>query len=518
MQSKRDQVQAHTFVMGRLTSGMLLADPDSPESPLSRTTRGTFIGLVVCVLVSAGALVYGLVSPGGNTSWRTSDSLIVNRQTGARYLYIDGRLRPVRNYASALLIGAGELTTTDVRTASLRGTPVGAPVGISGAPDSVPAADDLDGGPWQVCSTAASATGATTLVAGAPVEGRAVAAGQALVVAGPDRATYLVWQGSRLRLDEDSGAAESLGYGSVTPRPVSAAFLDALVSGPDLASPEVPGRGAAGPSMDGRRSTIGQVFLVQVPGSDRQYYLLRKEGLVPLTATGAALVLGDPATRKKAYGGAAPTAGALGADVLRDRLAPGREGRSTASAGLPDVPPRAVVVPDGTAACARVQPGDGFTRVTTVLVPRSSLAPVTQAASGESSTACVPVDAVVVRPGHGALVRVLGAGGARVGATTYFVADDGVKYRVPSAAALKALGYTEADAVALPSPLLSMLASGPDLDPDAAAGDASVSVTPPGCGNGGGRASAGASPGAGPGLAQGVGPDGQDKRTNSGAQ
>ncbi len=40
MRSKRDQVQAHTFMMGRLTSGMLLADPDAPESPLGRTSRG----------------------------------------------------------------------------------------------------------------------------------------------------------------------------------------------------------------------------------------------------------------------------------------------------------------------------------------------------------------------------------------------------------------------------------------------------------------------------------------------
>lgn len=41
MQSKRDQVQAHGFMMGRLSSGLLTADPDAPESPLGRTTRGS---------------------------------------------------------------------------------------------------------------------------------------------------------------------------------------------------------------------------------------------------------------------------------------------------------------------------------------------------------------------------------------------------------------------------------------------------------------------------------------------
>ncbi|MET8942589.1 type VII secretion protein EccB [Streptomyces sp. NPDC004542] len=489
MQSKRDQVQAHSFALGRLTSGMLLADPDAPESPLARTTRGAAVGVVLCVLVAAGAVVYGLVSPGGNTSWKASDTLIVNRDTGGRYLYLDGRLRPVRNYSSALLIGAGDLKTTDVRAVSLRGTPVGAPVGIPGAPDAVPGAKDLDSGAWHVCSTPGSARSttaatvtATTLVAGAPVESRPMADDRALVVSGPDRTAYLIWRGSRLRLDKASGAAVSLGYGSVVARPVSAAFLDAMVPGPDLAPPPVPGRGAAGPSLGGVRGTVGRVYVVRVPGSDAKYYLLRKEGLTPLTATGAALVLGDPATREKAYGGRSPQADPLGADVLRDHLAPGVRDGSAAPSGLPDSPPRAAGLPDGLAPCARVQSVRGVVRVSTVLVSRDGLGPAAQSAPGESAEACLPVDAVVVRPGRAALVRTLGAGGAEAGGTTYFVAEDGVKYRIPSGDALEALGYGNGDPVALPSPLLSMLRSGPDLDPRAAAGGDGAGITPPACG------------------------------------
>lgn len=503
MQSKRDQVQAHAFVMSRLTSGMLLADPDAPESPLGRTTRGVVIGTVIAVVISAGAVVYGLINPGGNDSWRTANSLIVNKDTGARYLYVDGRLRPVRNYASALLIGGADLKTTDVRTASLRDTPVGTPVGIPGAPDSVPDSGDLDGGAWQVCSVAGTVpdaagssepTAVTAVVAGAPTEATGVGSDQGIVVSGPDKTTYLVWQGSRLRLDQASGAAVSLGYGSVAPRPVSAAFLDALVSGPDLAAPSVPGLGDKGPSLGGRSSTVGQVFQVRVPGSNAQYYLLRREGLVPLTDTGAALVLGDPDTRKKAYGKAAPAAAVIGAATLKEHAAPGTEGRSPASAGLPDSPPRAVDVVAGSSACARVEPGDAGTKVTTVLVPVASLAPVAQPDSTSVTAACLRVDATVVRPGHGALVRALGADGTAVGDTTYLVADDGVKYRVPSAAALQSLGYAQSDVEALPSPLLSMLPSGPDLSPQTAAGGGAGAVTtPPGCAPGG------ASPG-GPGF------------------
>lgn len=44
MHSKRDQVQAHLFIMGRLASAMLRSEPDAPESPLGRTNRGARSG------------------------------------------------------------------------------------------------------------------------------------------------------------------------------------------------------------------------------------------------------------------------------------------------------------------------------------------------------------------------------------------------------------------------------------------------------------------------------------------
>ncbi|MFD5625962.1 type VII secretion protein EccB [Streptomyces sp. NPDC127072] len=496
MQSKRDQVQAHAFVMGRLTSGMLLADPDAPESPLGRTTRGAGIGVVIAVLIAAGAVVFGLISPGGNDSWRSGESLIVNRDTGARYLFLDGRLRPVRNYSSALLIGGADLETTDVGTASLRDTPVGAAVGIPGAPDGVPSSGDLESDTWAVCSATATvrddtgsgttATRAVTAVAaGVPLETDPLGTDEAVLVAGPDKKKYLVWQGSRLPLDTESGALLSLGYSSVTPRPVSAAFLDAFAPGPALAPPSVKGLGAKGPSLGGTPTRLGQVFQVTVPGgtatgsgesADTQYFLLRDSGLVPVTSTAVALLLGDPAVRSKAYDGDSPTALPIGADLLKDHQAPGTTGRDPSVAGLPDSPPRAVRVPDGRAACARVQSGDDGVRISSVLVSAGALGPVAQRSGDAVVEACLPVDAVVVRPGHGVLARALGAGGGTVGATTYFVADDGVKYRVGSKEALTALGWTESDVRGLPSPLLAMLPTGPDLSPQAATGLVPVST------------------------------------------
>jgi type VII secretion protein EccB len=461
-------------MMGRLASGMLLADPDAPESPLGRTTRGTLAGVIAGVLICGGAFVYGLVKPGGNDAWRSGDTLVVNKETGARYLYLGGRLRPVRNYASALLIGGADLSTTSVGTASLAGTPVGTPVGIAGAPDTVPDAGKLETSAWQVCSTGSGED--TTLVPGAPVRSAPFGTGAALVVRGPDDRTYLVWQGSRLELDEDSGAAESLGYGAVTPRPVSAAFLDALVSGPKLAAPEVAGRGGAGPELNGRATRIGQVFRV-VAGSGSQDYVLQKDGLHPLTATGSALLLGDPGTRKKAYGGASPRVVTLNASDLQAHQAPGTAGTDPSVSGLPDSPPKASRLAPGQALCAQVDPDGERVRVTSVRVAESALTPAAEADPTALTAACTPVDRVVVRPGHGTLVRALGAAGAEVGDTTFLVDDDGVKYRIPDSDALTALGYDGVVPVRVPSTLLSSLPTGPELDTEAASASGSASPT-----------------------------------------
>ncbi|MFJ9715773.1 type VII secretion protein EccB [Streptomyces sp. NPDC101213] len=502
MQSKRDQVHAHGFMMGRLSSGLLMADPDAPESPLGRTTRGVVFGVLVTVLIGAVATVYGLLRPGGNDGWRDGEHLVVNRDTGARYLWTgtDGVLHPVRNYASARLIGGSDLPTADVRTPSLRDVPVGAPVGIPGAPDAVPAPGSLDDGAWHLCvtgpegalpdtsgavaDTGVDEPGTTTVVAGAPLDSDGIGGDRGVLVSGPDGTEYLVWRGSRLPLDRASDARNALGYGSQRPMPVSAAFLDALAPGPALSPPAVPGRGDKGPVLGGEASRIGQLFEVSVPGGDSTYHLLREDGLVPLTRLGAALVLGDPATQKDAYQGRSPEVRTLGADALREHRA--KDSATPGSAELPDAPPLPQSAPRGTALCAQVDGDDGGARISSVLVPLTRLAPVAVSTGTDEplEAACVPTDATVVRPGRGALVRALNASGAAHAGTTYLVAENGVKYRIPGKNALAALGYGATDIDSVPAPLLAALPTGADLDPAAATGAVEPRVTAPKCGAG----------------------------------
>ncbi|WP_326813251.1 type VII secretion protein EccB (plasmid) [Streptomyces scopuliridis] len=483
MQNRRDQVQAHMFVMGRLTSGLLRTDLDAPESPVGRTNRGLAIGVIVSLLIAAGAFIWGLISPSTSNSWRAEGTLIVDQDTGSRYFFDNGELRPVLNYASAkLLAGASRsgLTSKAVGTESLRGTPRGIAVGITGAPDVLPDSGALsDSRPWLVCSASADGAGteATVLSVASDAAQRPLPRGSALLVADPSGTRHLVWQGTRLRIDSKSSALEGLGYGSAPPRRVSAAFIDALPAGPDLAPVALTGLGERGPSFGSLTTRIGQVFRTSVPGAERgQYYLLREEGLVPLTNTQAALQLSAPETARRAYEGRPASARELEAGTLKGHLAPGGDGPAAdAAEGMPESPPTLAEIEEDQGVCSSVTPGSASgpgVQVGLALVGQDALGPAAKRSATGVTDACLAVDAVVVEPGGGALVRAGTAAGGDAGGSLYLVTDTGVKYRLPTDEDVSALGYSGAQARTVPSLLLSMLPTGPEL------GSAAAAVTP----------------------------------------
>ncbi|MEW2288543.1 type VII secretion protein EccB [Streptomyces sp. NPDC047841] len=490
MQSRRDQVIAHQFLVSRLTSGLLRADPDAAEPPTRRTNRGMTYGMVIAAVVSAGSLVFGLVKPGGNTTWESGKALIVEKETGTRYVY-DGRLHTVRNYPSArLLLGAG-MTTVSVSANSLSSARHGTEVGIPGAPDSLPTTENLNSHPWQVCAaTTTTGSGArkplTVLAVDSAQEGTGVREDQAVLVKGPDGNIYLLWQDNRFKVAGGQEALAALGYGGATATTVSAAFLDAVPAGPDLAAPPVTGLGGSGPALDGKATRVGQVFTVQTPGSAKRYYVLGGDGLVPITPTQAALALGDPEVRQKAYRGAVPTEVVLSAQALGDALAPSGSATSAAvrraGSQLPGHPPALLGVPESSGVCVGLD-AEGATgiRVTLSLVPGKTVVEEALPPLKALAPACLPVDGIAVAPGSGSLVRALNSSGGGTGTTTYLVTDNGVKYRVPTADAAKALGYDLSAADGLPAPLLDMLPTGPDLSAQAAVTGRATATGSPVC-------------------------------------
>jgi type VII secretion protein EccB len=468
VQTRRDQVQAHAFAVSRLNAAMLLTEPDALETPLGRTKQAMSIGAVIGMLSLAAIAVIGLIVPGTSTAtWKTNGELVTTQTTGAQYLYLNGSLRPVANYASARLIDEAAPPAASVAETSLAGVPLGAPLGIAGAPADLPAATALSRANWLVCSGSAVAgtegTTVTTTVVAASTAVTGIPLDEGLSVAGPDGRHYIIWDGQRLLLGS-AAAGMDLGYATASWYPVSAAFLDALPAGPDLTAPEVAGEGAPGPSLGTGRAAstrIGELFETQLP-SGTQLYQLWPSGLVPITPLGADLVEAAPQTQKLAYGGAAPIVVPIGSTTAAAHLS-----TATAFPGLPQAPPRMAEITQGVQPCVSVNPGSAGPAYSAALVPVSALGTaVAQTGPPASPARC----AIAVPSGRAVLARAVAVKSAAAGGPvgTYLVTDEGIKYPL-SSQAVTDLGYTASSAVPVPAFLLSLLQTGPDLTPAAAA-------------------------------------------------
>ncbi|MFF8430645.1 type VII secretion protein EccB [Streptomyces sp. NPDC016566] len=483
MQSRRDQVQAHMFIMGRLASGMLRADPDALDTPNSRTGRARTWGVALGVGIGVVSALYGVVFPGGGTDWKAPGTLVVVKQTGARFLYIGGSLHPVLNEASAKLLAGDRMVVDSVDAASLSSAVRGTPVGIVGAPDELPDPATMRGATWLACASqrrdeSGGNAPQLTLAIEPEREGSALPKGKGVLIADPDGVRYLLWQGQRLRLDADNGAVQALGYSSVQPVQVSAAFLNAIPSGPDLAAPEVTDRGAPGPALSGQPTTVGQLFTGPAGGR----YLLTTDGLVPLTRIEYMLLSGDPRTQRDAYQGGSVTTTAIGPDDLTAHTAPaGKLPRSPGDA-LPAKPPAPVVLDPDQSVCADLHPASAAPRLSIAVAEAMTTAGHPPTVQPGVIPSCTQADRVAVRPGGGALVRALS--GAGTGSTYYLVTDAGVKFPLPTGQTAQQLGYSTSTAAGVPGALLGMLPSGPSLDPAVLANGGVVGppASPPKCG------------------------------------
>ncbi|MCO1580742.1 type VII secretion protein EccB [Crossiella sp. SN42] len=464
MQNKRDQLQAHQFVTGRLVTALVRGEPDQQDTPLRRAGTGTLIGAGLGVALLLGYFVYGLVVRGGNTSWQQPGAIIVAEETGSRFLYLDGTLRPVANYASALLAAGEKAKVRSVSANSLREVPHGRPIGIPDAPEVLPDPARLSTAPWLVCAAFAANPDETSRPAVALGLDTAwpttqVPDEQAVLVRDVNGELHLVWRDRRLRIGGEAVLA-ALGYASVRPLPVDPAWLNAIEPGPALTSPQVPGRGSAGSTVDGRPTVVGQIFQTRNAAGAEDYFLMRNDGLAPLSRTELALVQGDPATAQ-AYQGrpVQPIVISAAGAAQAKRSATG------AAPNLPGTPPQAVgdLGADGRTLCLRLTMDRAGPIARLVTVPRGRLDLSRATPKADPRIA----DLVRVPPGSGALIEAQPAPGVSSG-TRFVLTDLGVKYPVPSAEVAALLGYGGATPVPVPTGLLSFLPTGPALDPAAA--------------------------------------------------
>lgn len=467
--NRRDQAQAYAFLSRRQAAALVLDEPDAPDAPMRKLGVASFSSVMAAVLAVVVAGVIGLLRPGSASSWQSGQSLILEKDTGTRYIYTHGVLHPVLNYASArLVLGQATFSIVSVSAGSLRGARRGLPIGIPGAPEELPVPATIAGGPWSVCSLPSLSTSGTVspyvrLTVGQQPGGTTLTAARALLVAGFDGTAYLVWNDHRLRVPGGTAALTALSYASASPLLVGDAWLSALPQGPDLAAPPVPDAGLAGPQMTGQPARVGQVYATGT-GAGAQYYLELRDGLAPITQTQADLLLAQPALRRL-YPAGQP--GAI--PVTAVAAAAARSAASLASPSLPATPPPLVSTGNGQlGACETYTPGDSsLPSLWTVSVPAASVAQAPAGTPADASGMAV-AGQVQVPPGGGVVVQSVPAPGV-TGGILYVVTDEGIKYPLADASVLTPLGLAGVTPAQLPSALLDLLRTGPTLDIQAAA-------------------------------------------------
>lgn len=438
MWTQRDQIQAYQFLRRRLVSALQAGDANHPVSPSRRLVLGYAVGAVCTVLIVAVSGVIGVLKPGSGQQWRTPGRVVIEKETGARYVLLaDGRLHPVANFASARLLAGGGGTAT-VSAKSLAGVPRGVPIGIADAPDSLPAPDRLLTGPWTVCAGVSGdgppnrGPSTTALLGVAVTNGQAVGEGDAVVVEEPTGARYAVFAGKRWRLKDR--AAQALGFDRAAPVAVTAAWLSAVPVGADLGLIAVEGSGSAGPAVGGMSTVVGQVLVADSVAGDRRYYVVDRSGAVRITEIEAALIVANPANRSARPIPVSAADAAARPGALID--------------GLPERTPTAL--PGKPFVCAN---GDGVR-----LVDRLPAEPLPV-----RGTDALAADGVHVPPGAGALVRDQQSPDAQ-GGTVYLITDRGVRYPLGGQAA-QALGYGAVTPTPIASTILALFPTGATLDP-----------------------------------------------------
>lgn len=475
MPSRKDQLHSYQFMMQRVISSIMLHETDPEQTPLRRGVGALFGGLMVAALVAAGFGIYGVITGVEAGRWRTDGAIIIERETGAHFVYRQGVLQPVLNYASARLVSGVEAPPLHrVASRSLAGLPRAVVVGIPGAPESLPPPARAVGPPWTMCSTLeVDDTGApatsTTLLVGGEVPGGVPFEEHGLVVRDPaDDTRYLVWRSHRYRItgDDPDRVIRSL-YGFHVPVvDVGTAWLNGVPAGPDLGPPDVEGVrrwGKKSTGVSGYR--VGDLVHHPIAGG-AQHYLVLDDGLAPVTELQMMLLRAEHDVELQEIPSA--TANRLRHD---DRLVPveGEAAPPSSPPPLLPVPPDGLVTLCATTTSAATPPALSLGGDLSVLA-----AALPTARATEEGTRLA--DRVMVPPGRVAVVRAVPSGTAEAG-SYQVVTDVGVRYPVSSPEALAALGYPPDMAVDIPAALVQRIPVGPTLDFGAAMQPAPVGGT-----------------------------------------
>ena len=291
--SNRDQNSGHLFYNRRLKAAITRFSVRMKHD--DRKQQAAVALSLVFVLIGIGwmALLH-VMKPAGLVG---QSAIIGNRDTGAIYAKIDGRLYPALNLTSARLAVGSAAAPTWVKPSEIAKYPTGPMIGIPGVPDSLTVTPNSTSA-WSVCDTApARGSGAPPVVTS--IAGELTTAGRAApmdpsqaVLVTHKGATYVIWGGQHSQIDPtDRSVTFNLGLdpGVTYPIEISNALFDAMPATEPLVVPAIPQLGTPSTWLAG--STVGSVLQTQdANGAVTGFYVLLPNGLQKITSFVADLI------------------------------------------------------------------------------------------------------------------------------------------------------------------------------------------------------------------------------------
>jgi type VII secretion protein EccB len=285
--SNRDQNSGHLFYNRRLRAAITRFSVRMKHD--DRKQQAAVVLSIVLVVIGAGwmALLH-VMKPAGLVG---ESAIIGDRDTGAIFAKVNGRLYPALNLTSARLAVGNAGAPAWVKASEIAKYPTGPMIGIPGAPDSLPATASAVSA-WSVCDTAATRGSGTaplvTSIAGQlSPSGRSAPMGPTQAILATHRgATYVIWRGQRSRIDPtDRSVTFNLGLdpGVTYPIEISNALFDAMPSTEPLVLPVIPGHGTPSRWLPG--TPVGSVLETRdASGTVNGFYVLLPDGVQKITS------------------------------------------------------------------------------------------------------------------------------------------------------------------------------------------------------------------------------------------
>ncbi|WP_099024396.1 type VII secretion protein EccB [Mycolicibacterium palauense] len=466
--SNRDQNSGHLFYNRRLRAAITRFSVRMRHD--DRKQQAAVALSIVFVLIGMGwmALLH-FFKPAGLVG---ESAIIGDRDTGAIYAKIDGRLYPAMNLTSARLVTGSASAPTWVKSAEIGKYPTGPMVGIPGAPDDL----KITGGgvsTWTVCDTApergSGGRAVVTSIAGPLSTGRsAPMTPTQAILATHAGATYVIWDGHRSQINPaDRTVTFNLGLdpGTTYPIEISNALYDAMPATEPLVVPAIPDAGT--PSRWLPDSPVGTVLETQdSQGQISGFYVLLPGGVQKITSFVADLL-------RTADSQGATTPKLISPDKLVD---------------IPDVsvlnvdfyPNRKLDFVDTSAnpvACVAWEKQNTDRQATVQIysgrglpVPMSMDAHLVKLVRNDRDPDSVEANQTLMLPGAANFVATTsGVVTADSRESLYWISPQGVRYGVEwDQATLQALGLDPRRAVQAPWPIVRTFAAGPAISRDSA--------------------------------------------------